>query len=143
LKLRIIQTDDGVYSVASRPRLPPRLVLRNVKVATLSGKAAMILLRSSGDSPIQSEISPRVRPQPMQNPVSGSTTQILMQGVSIVSEEKLSMGTMCCVMSSKPSHEATLNVKAASVLEVGQFEFKGTGTSAKAGHCPHSKQKQT
>jgi hypothetical protein len=33
--------------------------------------------------PSQPPISVRVRPQPMQKPVSGSTTQILMQGVSM------------------------------------------------------------
>jgi len=33
--------------------------------------------------PSHPPISPRVRPQPMQKPVSGSTTQILMQGVSM------------------------------------------------------------
>ncbi len=39
--------------------------------------------RSAGVSPSQAAISPRVRPQPMQNPVSGSTTHTLMQGVSM------------------------------------------------------------
>jgi hypothetical protein len=33
--------------------------------------------------PSQPPISIRVRPHPMQKPVSGSTTQILMQGVSM------------------------------------------------------------
>jgi hypothetical protein len=33
--------------------------------------------------PSQPPISIRVRPQPMQKPVSGSTTQILTQGVSM------------------------------------------------------------
>jgi len=33
--------------------------------------------------PSQPPISMRVRPQPMQKPVSGSTTQILTQGVSM------------------------------------------------------------
>jgi hypothetical protein len=39
--------------------------------------------RSAGDMPSQLPISPRVRPQPMQNPVSGSTTQIFTHGVSM------------------------------------------------------------
>jgi hypothetical protein len=39
--------------------------------------------RSSGENPSQPPISARVRPQPMQNPVSGSTTQIFTQGVSM------------------------------------------------------------
>lgn len=79
------------YSAANRPRLPPRLVLRWVSVATRSGSAVMTWRLSTGDMDIQSAISDRVRPQPMQNPVSGSTTQILMQGVSIIDWLKLSI----------------------------------------------------
>jgi hypothetical protein len=71
------------YSAANLARLPPRLVFRWVSVATRSGNAVMTWRLSTGDRDIQSAISDRVRPQPMQKPVSGSTTQILMQGVSI------------------------------------------------------------
>jgi hypothetical protein len=38
--------------------------------------------RSSAFISGQSEISATVRPQPMQNPLSGSITQILTQGVT-------------------------------------------------------------
>jgi hypothetical protein len=43
----------------------------------------MTVRRWSGDMPSQPPISIRVRPHPMQKPVSGSTTQILTQGVSM------------------------------------------------------------
>ncbi len=47
--------------------------------------------RSGGLSPSQLPISMRVRPQPMQKPVSGSTTQTLMQGVSTSGKSKAFM----------------------------------------------------
>lgn len=81
--------------MANLPRLPPRRVLRWVDVATRSGSAFMITRRSSAVMPIQLAISPRVRPQPMQNWVSGSTTQILMQGVSISGNLKSSIVPFC------------------------------------------------
>jgi hypothetical protein len=72
-----------LYSAAKRPRLPPRRVLRWVSVETRSAKANITSRRPSGVMVSQSAISPRVRPQPIQKPVSGSTTQIFMHGVSI------------------------------------------------------------
>ena len=41
----------------------------------------MMASRVSSDSPGQAEISATVRPQPMQSRLSGSTTQVFMQGV--------------------------------------------------------------
>jgi hypothetical protein len=57
---------------------------------------------SAGDIDIQFAISDRVRPQPMQKPVSGSTTQILMQGVSIVVWLKESIAIVCSALRHRP-----------------------------------------
>jgi len=67
----------------NRPCRPPRRRLRKVRLPTRSGSPRMMVLRSVGLKPNQLPISVRVRPQPMQKPLSGSTTQTLMQGVSI------------------------------------------------------------
>jgi hypothetical protein len=105
------------HSAASRPRLPPRRVLRKVRLEIRSGKANTKLWRSTGDMPSQAPISSRVRPHPMQNPVSGSRTQIFTQGVSISCRLKWSIAPMWGVTPQPQWQGATPHVKTASILQ--------------------------
>jgi hypothetical protein len=50
---------------------------------SLPGKVAMMSRRWPGWRLIHAPISAPVRPQPMQKPLAGSITQVLMQGVSM------------------------------------------------------------
>ena len=81
----------GARTPLNLPRLPQQPAMR-VEAAEWKDRSGVrparwmpgaTPRRCSGDSPSQPPISVRVRPQPMQKPVSGSTTQILMQGVSM------------------------------------------------------------
>jgi hypothetical protein len=64
--------------------------------------------------PSQPPISLRVRPQPMQNPVSGSTTHILTQGVSIGVWFIAFMEGSIAIRCTPPRREAPLNCRKTS-----------------------------
>lgn len=80
-----------VYEAANLAARPPLRRLRRVSVAIRSGRVSIISCRATGVMPIQPAISSLVRPQPMQNWVSGSTTQTFTQGVSISGKRKSSI----------------------------------------------------
>lgn len=118
------------YSAARRPRRPPRRVLRKVSVAMRSGKATTREWRSVAERPSQLAISLRVRPQPMQNPVSGSSTQIFTQGVSMSGADIRSMAVMWGVTGEAQWHAATHHVKPASILEYQLAVFDAEAAQA-------------
>jgi hypothetical protein len=83
----------------------------------------MMLCRSAALIPSQLPISARVRPQPMQKPVSGSMTQTLMQGVSISGKSNAFMALIYVSQSPIAMRTRHDYWKCVSILEIKHTIF--------------------